>query len=230
MKKLALVTAVVAALGVAPAFAKIGVNVGAISVMPDESSTSLNVVESIAGLTPGSTGVAVNNNTQLGLTFDYAIDDAWSVQLIAATPFSHDITATGALAGLAIGDTKHLPPTLMFQYNWKFDNGIEPFVGVGLNYTWFFDTQADPQLVSALTDLGAITAADTVDLKLSNSWGYALQAGFNVNLNADWGLHFMVSTMDIDTTGDVRVNGTTVQSVDVEIDPIVAMAGVRYRF
>lgn len=230
MKKLALVTAVVAALGAAPAFADIGVNVGVISVMPDDSSGSLNVVEQVAGLTPGSTGVAVNNNSQLGITFDYDLDSEWSLQLIAATPFSHDITATGSLAGLKIGDTKHLPPTLLLQYNWRFDNGIEPFVGVGLNYTWFFDSQADAQLVSALQGLGAVTATDNVDLKLKNSFGYALQAGFNVNLNSDWGLHFMVSTMDIDTTGDVRVNGTAIQSVDVSIDPIVAMAGVRYTF
>jgi outer membrane protein len=81
-----------------------------------------------------------------------------------------------------------------------------------------------------LGSLGVVTDSDSVDLALKNSWGYALQAGVNVAINNDWGLHFMVSKMDIDTTGDVRVNGNTIQSVDVDIDPYVAMAGVRYNF
>lgn len=51
-----------------------------------------------------------------------------------------------------------------------------------------------------------------------------------MELTKDWGLHFMVSRMDIDTTGDVRVNDTTIQSVDVDIDPYVAMAGIRFSF
>ena len=38
----------------------------------------------------------------------------------------------------------------------------------------------------------------------------------------------MLSKMDIDTTGRVQVNGATVQSVDVNIDPYVAMIGLRW--
>ncbi|KPD21852.1 OmpW/AlkL family protein [Idiomarina abyssalis] len=207
------------------------VNVGAISVMPDDSSSNLNVVETVAGLPENSTGVGVNTNTQLGLTFDYALTNNWTVELVAATPFSHDITATGALAGLKVGKTKHLPPTLLAQYHFDLNNDMfKPFIGVGVNYTAFFDEQIDPQLRSTLGDLGVVTADDSVSLALKNSWGYALQAGVNVELTKDWGLHFMVSRMDIDTTGDVRVNDTTIQSVDVDIDPYVAMAGIRYSF
>lgn len=207
------------------------VNVGAIGVMPDDSSGSLNVVESVAGLEQNSTGVGVNTNTQLGLTFDYALDENWVVELVAATPFSHDITATGSLAGLNIGKTKHLPPTLLAQYHFDLGSDLfKPFVGVGINYTAFFDEQSSPELRSTLQALGVATADDSVDLALENSWGLALQAGVNVELNKDWGVHLMVSKMDIDTTGDVRLNGATIESVDVQIDPYVAMVGLRYHF
>ncbi len=40
----------------------------------------------------------------------------------------------------------------------------------------------------------------------------------------------MLSKMDIDTTGRVLVNNTTIQSVDVSIDPYVWMIGARYSF
>lgn len=220
------------ALGAAmPAYADVSVNVGAIGVMPNDSSGSLPVIEAVAGAPAGSMGVSVNSNTQLGLTIDYKIDDNWTLELIAATPFSHDIHGTGAIAGLKVGSTKHLPPTLVAQYH--FDVGsdaFKPFVGLGLNYTTFFEDKVDPELAGTLGALGVITANDTVDLALSDSFGYAVQAGFNYQLTAKWGVHFMVSRMDIDTTADVRINGVTAESVDVEIDPTVAMLGVRYSF
>jgi len=220
------------ALGAAmPAYADISVNVGAIGVMPNDSSGSLPVIESVAGVPAGSMGVSVNSDVQLGLTIDYKIDENWTLELIAATPFSHDIHGTGAIAGLKVGSTKHLPPTFMAQYH--FDVGsdaFKPFVGLGLNYTTFFEDKVDPELTDTLGALGVITASDTVDLALSDSFGYALQAGFNYKLSAKWGVHFMLSHMDIDTTADVRINGITAESVDVKIDPTVAMLGVRYSF
>ncbi|GGW52786.1 OmpW/AlkL family protein [Alishewanella tabrizica] len=209
--------------------ADISVNVGAISVMPSDSSSNLNVVETVAGLPAGSTGVRVNNNTQVGLTFDYKLDKNWGVQLIAATPFTHKMTGDGAIDGLKIGKTKHLPPTLLGQYYFDLGNSnIQPFVGLGVNYTNFFNTEADEQLVSTLVALGAAGANDPVTIKLKNSWGLAVQAGMNIKLSDNLGIHFMLSKIDIDTTAHVRVNGNTVQSVDVNIDPLVAMIGLRW--
>ncbi|WP_113906778.1 OmpW/AlkL family protein [Aliidiomarina celeris] len=233
MKKLSLPLAVFAglALSAAPAFAELSVNVGAISVMPSDSSSSLNVVETVAGLPANSTGVSVNNNTQLGLTFDYKLNSNWAVQVIAATPFSHDISGTGTLDGLRIGETKHLPPTLMGQYYFNVSNSkFEPFVGVGINYTTFFNTKANAELVTTLEAIGATTATDRVSIKLDDSWGLALQAGFNYAVSETVGVHFMVSKIQLDTDAAVRVNGTTIEQVNVTIDPLVAMLGVRWSF
>ncbi|MDP4946156.1 MAG: outer membrane beta-barrel protein [Alishewanella sp.] len=211
------------------ALADFSVNVGAISVQPNDSSSHLDVVESVAGLPAGSTGVKVNNNTQLGLTFDYKFENNWAVQLIAATPFTHKMSGDGALDGLNIGKTKHLPPTLLAQYH--FDIGsdlIQPFVGLGVNYTNFFNTEADQQLVTTLVALGAANNGDAVTIKLKNSWGLAAQAGVNVKFSENLGLHLMISKMDIDTDAQVRVQGNTIQQVDVNIDPLVAMIGLRW--
>lgn len=217
-------------LAAAPASADFAINVGAITVAPDDSSSGLNVIEQVAGLPAGSTAVAVNTNTQLGLTFDYRINPNWAVQLIAATPFSHEMTVKGsAIDGLKLGKTKHLPPTLLAQYHFMPQHQtFDPFIGVGLNYTLFFDEQVDNDLTSALQALNVTTADDTVSLKAKNSFGLALQAGVNVKLTDSLALHLMVSKMDIDTTGRVQVNGNTIQSVDLSIDPYVAMIGLRW--
>ncbi|RUO38541.1 hypothetical protein CWE13_02545 [Aliidiomarina shirensis] len=228
--KLSLIAIALSAFAAAPAMADFSINVGAINVMPDESSSNLNVIETVAGLPAGSTGVAVNNNTQLGLTFDYKFTENFGLQLIAATPFSHDLKVKGsAIDGLNIGKTKHLPPTLMAQYHFTQHAKFQPFVGVGLNYTTFFDEKVNGDLEGALIALDVTTANDDVSLSLSESWGLAVQAGFNYAINERMGVHFMVSKMAIDTTGKVKVNGATVQSVNVDIDPLVAMLGFRWK-
>ncbi len=228
--KLSLIAIALSAFAAAPAMADFSINVGAINVMPDESSSNLNVIETVAGLPAGSTGIAVNNNTQLGLTFDYKFTENFGLQLIAATPFSHDLKVKGsAIDGLNIGKTKHLPPTLMAQYHFTQHAKFQPFVGVGLNYTTFFDEKVNGDLEGALIALDVTTANDDVSLSLSESWGLAVQAGFNYAINERMGVHFMVSKMAIDTTGNVKVNGATVQSVNVDIDPLVAMLGFRWK-
>ena len=219
-----------ALLAAAPASADFAINVGAITVAPDDSSSNLNVIEQVAGLPAGSTAVGVNTNTQLGLTFDYRINPNWAVQLIAATPFSHDIKVKGsAIDGLKVGKTKHLPPTLLAQYHFMPQHQtFDPFVGVGLNYTVFFDEKIDGQLEGALDALNVTAADDKVSLKLKSSYGLALQAGVNIKLTDSLGIHAMLSKMDIDTRGRVQVNGNTIQSVNVNIDPYVAMIGLRW--
>lgn len=223
--------ALIASLAAVPASAEFAINVGAIGVYPDDSSSSLSTVESVAGLPAGSTQVAVDSNVQLGLTIDYIINKNWTVELVAATPFSHDITVKGsAIDGLKIGDTKHLPPTLLLQYHFDVGNeAISPFIGLGVNYTAFFDEKVSSELGGALTDLGVMTAADKATLSLSDSWGAAVQAGINIDFTEKLGLHLMVSKIKIDTTGKVKLNGATIETVDVDIDPLVAMVGLRFK-
>ncbi len=230
MKTALIAIPLISVLAAAPAFADFAVNIGAINVAPDDSSSSLNVIEQVAGLPDGSTALSVDSNTQLGLTFDYRLHANWAVQLIAATPFSHEMQVKGsAIDGLKVGKTKHLPPTLLAQYHFMPEHQtFDPFVGLGLNYTIFFDEQIDNQLKDTLQALGVTSTSDSVTLKAKNSFGLALQAGVNIKLSDNLGVHIMVSKMDINTTGRVQVNDATVQSVDISIDPYVAMIGLRW--
>ena len=234
MKSLFTTSALVATLFAPAALADFHVNVGAINVNPNADSTYLNVVETVAGLPQNSSKLDVDSNTQLGLTFDYDLNDNWTLELIAATPFSHDITldsTVGAVNGLDVGETKHLPPTLLAQYHFMDkQQAFRPFVGLGLNYTLFFSEKVSPALTDVLVATGAASAGDKVSLHLDDSVGIAIQAGFNYRLNDNWGVHAMVAWADIDTDAEVRINGTNVQSAKVNIDPMIFMLGARYSF
>lgn len=167
-------------------------------------------------------GFNVSNNTQLGLTFTYMATDNLGVELLAATPFRHTI-GTGATGNIA---TVHqLPPTLMAQ--WYFGEAtskFRPYVGVGVNYTTFFDEK--------FNDTGG--DAGLSDLSLKDSWGVAGQVGVDYLINRDWLLNASVWYMDIDTKARYKSDGSVLPAKSyndtVRIDPWVFMFSAGYRF
>lgn len=227
MKKSIMAKAVAASLLLAASAANAGwhVNVGAINVSPDESSNAMTTVESLTNLPANSIYLGLDSNTQLGITIDYDYTENLVFELVAATPFSHEISvATGALNGLAVGETKHLPPTLLAQYHFgSAEQKLRPFVGAGINYTIFFDENVKG-LDKALNQGGALS------LELDNSVGLALQAGANYQINDKWGIHAMAMWADISADGDVMAGGKSIQKVEVDVDPLVFMIGARYSF
>jgi outer membrane protein len=194
------------------------VKVGSILVVPDEHSGNVSIGDSaISG-----SGVAVDNNVQPGLTVTYMLSDKVGLELIAATPFSHKITGTGALAGLDVGETKHLPPTLSLQYFFlDRSSKFQPYAGIGFNYTAFFDEDLDAAFESAV---GPGT------LRIANSSGLSLQIGANLQINEKWLVNFGVWNVDIDTTATVNLDAGPKVEVDVDIDPWVYMLSVGYKF
>jgi outer membrane protein len=204
------------------------IRVGAANVDPDTDSDKIDV----AGLATLE-GVDVDDDTQLGITATYMLTDIWAVELLAATPFEHDITVKGA--SLDAGSTKHLPPTVTFMW-YPFggkDNKFQPFVGAGVNYTYFWDEEVDNELEEALgvitEPVTGSTAPVPADLDLDDSWGVAGRAGFDYRFNDRWGLTASVWWLDIDTDATIETEIADVK-FDVEIDPWVYMVGVSYKF
>ncbi|WP_257295176.1 OmpW family protein [Endozoicomonas sp. YOMI1] len=190
---------------------------GLASVNPDVDSGNLYA----AGVEQSDSKVDVNNETQLGLSLTYMIQDNIGIELLAATPFSHKLQGKGELSGLGeFAEVKHLPPTLSVQY-YPMDNSslFQPYVGLGLNYTTFFSEKF-------------INGADATfnSLELDDSLGLAAQVGFDYQLADNWSLNAAVWYMDIDTTGTFTDGSNNDYKIDVSLDPWVYMAGVAYRF
>ena len=236
MRKLTMVAAALAALAspMTMAESKFFVTAGGVNVSPDATSGNLPVVESLAGAPAGSTSVDVDNNTQLGITFGYKYNENVTFELLAATPFSH--TATAYLSGnrlTSVGKTKHLPPTLTVQYQFGDANSaFRPFIGAGVNYTWFFDTNASEELVNTLNSVHPDKpfTTENTDLKLSNSTGFVYQLGFDYKINDQWSIRGSYWNMDIETDAKVRLNGADIEKVNIQIDPNVYFLGAKYSF
>jgi len=180
------------------------VRFGAVDVSPDDSSTGLS------GVAPTAT-VGVDGNTQLFANISYMIKENVALELLAATPFSHDIKGTGALSALGkVGETKQLPPTFSVQYHFKPKASVRPYVGAGINYTMFFSEKATNTISS---------------LKLDDSFGLAVQAGVDVDINKNWFFNADVRYINIETTATTDL-GTS----EVKINPTVISLGVGTRF
>lgn len=202
------------------------VRVGAATVEPNDSATT----PKLNGLPLVGTDASVDSDTQLGLTVAYMLTNNVGVELLAAAPFQHRISGNGMVGAVLgtqdLGESRQLPPTLMAQYYFNNSSIVTPYVGLGVNYTWFFDENAGNALNTSL--------GGDVDLNLQNSWGAAAEVGVDIDLKNNWLLNASVWYIDIDTDATYQVKsgklaGARVTS-DVTVDPWVYMASVGYKF
>ena len=145
--------------------------------------------------------LTIDDDTQVTLTVEYFITDNLGVELLAATPFTHDINLDGA----KIGEVKHLPPTLTLNYHFQNASDVTPFIGAGVNYTTALDVDSP---------LG--------DLDLDDSWGLALHAGLDYRISERGQIRADVRWMDIDM--DAKLDGADIGTA--EVDPLVV--GISY--
>lgn len=203
------------------------VRAGATQVNPQESSSPLALDGAILEA-PLNGKLGVDSDTQLGLTAEYMLSNNWGIELLAATPFSHTATVTdaNALQGLDVADVKHLPPTLSAVYHIDTGNNFKPYLGIGVNYTIFFEESITSQADAAFTSLG-LTGGD---VELDDSWGLSFQFGADYLISENWLLNASVRWIDIDTEAKVKFdNGSRVTS-DVDVDPYVYTVSVGYKF
>ncbi|WP_417661934.1 OmpW/AlkL family protein [Pseudomonas sp.] len=215
------------ALAIAPGFAHayeagdIIVRAGAITVDPNEDSSG---VKSPLGDLGGS--ATVESDTQLGLNFAYMMTDHLGIELLAATPFTHDVGVHGLQGGLAglnggLGDVKQLPPTLsLIYYPLDKNYAFQPYAGIGINYTAFYgaDTSSSAE------------AKGFSNLDLSDSWGASAQIGADYMIDDHWMVNGQVRYIDIDTNAHADLAGVGKLKLDVDVDPWVYMVGLGYKF
>jgi len=196
------------------------VRVGAAQVDPNDDSDAL----SLNGAVLAGTEAEVDDDTQLGLTFTYMLTNHIGVGLLAATPFDHDIKADLGASTVDAGSSKQLPPTLTLQY-YPMDSAskFQPYVGVGVNYTKFFSEDVDSELEATLGLTGG-------DLELDDSWGWSAQVGFDYEINEHWLINASIWYINIETEAKFKFDQPVVIKTDVDIDPLVYMIGIGYKF
>lgn len=178
----------------------------ALFVMPQEEANLKIGGSPVVG---GKVDISNSVVPELDITYFFTKNIAAEL-ILGVTP--HNVKGAGSLAGARIGSAWLLPPTLMLQYHFTDLGAFKPYVGAGVNYTVFFNEKAK----------GGFT-----DFDLKDSFGFALQAGFDYMIDKHWGFNFDVKKIFLEPK--VKVNNGLVTG-KVKIDPWLIGAGVTYRF
>ena len=160
-----------------------------------------------------STGLdlSINNKIIPEIDFSYFITPQWALELVLTYPQKQTIRA----GGTEIGTLKHLPPPLTAQYHFTSLGAFKPFVGAGLNYTRFSNVNFIPAVQTALQP--SIS---------KNSFGFALQAGFDYEFMKN--TYFNVDVKKVQISTDIRSAGTKVGTF--KVDPWLIGVGIGRRF
>jgi outer membrane protein len=125
-------------------------------------------------------------------------------------------------AGQVISTARWIAPTAFIEYNF-FDEGTKfrPFIGVGINYTTFYDRDS--------TAAGNAASGGPTRLSLTSSVGPAATAGFTYRIAPHWdatasySIARVNSNLEADTAGLIR-------TTSIKFGPQALILSVGYSF
>lgn len=155
---------------------------------------------------------AVDNSYEPEVDFSYYLTDNLAFEVIASST-RHGVRVNGsALGNVDLGSVWLLPPIVSAQWHFLPKQAFNPYLGVGANYTLFYN----------------VTKSSAVNkVKYESGFGYAFEAGADYDISGPWFFNVDVKKLFRDTT--VKVNGGVVRA-KVDIDPWIVGVGVGYRF
>ena len=165
--------------------------------------------------------VSVNNSFMPEIDITYMATDHIGFELIASTTkhaASGTSGATGSIGKLA--STWVLPPTLTAQYRFNPRGKVRPYVGAGVNYTIFWNEKASSGLVAAV---------GPTRVTMSDSLGWAAQAGIDIDLSKHVFVNLDAKYIKIDTNARLATTAAGRQNVRIDLDPLVFGIGLGVR-
>ena len=151
------------------------------------------------------------------------VKSRWTGEFDSTYFFTPNIAVEGSITwakqdvtfnGTDVGALKVMPVMFTLQYHFTDLGAWKPYLGGGFNYTYFYGS-----------DLGNNVAASVN----RDSWGGALQAGLDYQIERNWYVNFDVKYLWINN--DVRLNNVNSgRSSSLEINPWLFGIGGRYRF
>ena len=92
-------------------------------------------------------------------------------------------------------------------------SNIRPYVGLGINYTFFFNEETS----------GALTGTS---LSLDSSWGVAGQVGIDIDVAPNWFVNADLRYIGIDT--EAKLDGVSIGTVDINPWVVGLTVGTRF--
>jgi outer membrane protein len=179
--------------------------------------------ERSSGITPAfpAEHVSVDSSFMPEVDATWMATDHLGFELIASTT-KHSASGrtgtTGAIGKLA--STWVLPPTLTAQYHLNSTGHVRPYVGAGVNYTVFWNEKSSSGLEAAV---------GRTRVHMSDSFGWAAQAGIDIDISPRMFVNLDAKYIDMDTNARLATTAAGVQRVRIHLDPVVVGVGIGVR-
>lgn len=196
------------------------IKAGITGVLTHDDTKSLDLISPVGVVTnllPGN-GATTNDTIIPSVTLTYYFTRNWALELFCCADRVHVDGAGGLASAGQIADTWIFPPILTAQYHFDGLGPFRPYVGAGVQWIHYFHERVGNN------GLGA-TSVDFRD-----SFGPALQVGFDYDLGSGWSFGLDVKKTFVDTKITWDMPGGSRIVAKHEIDPVFITANIGYRF
>lgn len=180
------------------------------------------------GTTPPGVTADVKNTQTVALVYERKVWDRWSI--VAQLGLPPTIRMQGAGTGAALGEVgtaRAYFPALLVSYSIDGLPGFQPYVGAGVNYTFFGSKQINPSYTAAFG--GTSSSAE-----LKASLGPVLKLGVEIPINRNWVIDLAYSRYWIRTSATIVTAtpglGNVERKIDLRANPDVFGLAIGYRF
>jgi outer membrane protein len=224
MTSLRFYTCLAAMLASAPAFAQqqnlLRIAVEDLTLHSKASNLSSN---GPAFLTPQPAGIDVGNDVILQIVYTRRLNAHWDFDLQFGTPPKLNVRGTGALAPFGVlASFRQAGPSAFITYNFgEVEDRFRPFIGLGVNYSRFYD--------ATTTASGRLASGGPTRINASESFGPAAKIGASWRLGERWYLVGAIGTAKV-KTDITAVTGSIERKTTVDLRPLAYTLGVAYSF
>ncbi|MCC8403314.1 outer membrane beta-barrel protein [Paraburkholderia sp. MMS20-SJTN17] len=210
-------------------------SLGWLHIAPQGDATPLTV-QSIGGQPVNreltGTGAHASSTDTLGITTEYYVTDNIGVAALVGLPLTVDLVGDGTLQKYGnLGSTRPMPPAVELRYHlFAADAKFRPFIGVGVNYTWFTQVRA----TNARFIEDSFGPGGSAHATLSASWNPVFEVGANYALTKHWSIGTSVNYMPVKTNltlyGQTATGTQIVSKSTLRLNPLSVFVNVAYTF
>lgn len=180
------------------------------------------------GTTPAGARTEIDNARTGALVYEHKVSGPWSFVAQIGVPPTLQFKGAGTASALGqIGSAKAWFPAALVTYTFAGPQSLRPYVGAGVNYTFFTQGQASPAYNGAVGG-----TSSTVDLK--NSLGAVAKLGLEIPLSNKWVLDIAYARYWVKTTATIVTAtpgvGNIERKVDIKATPDAFGVFLGYRF
>ena len=181
------------------------------------------------GSVPPGVNMSVNDVQTLYFAYVRRLSPKFDLELAFGNPPQTTMVGKGPAklgsvpyAGQEVATSRWISPTLLLNYKFLDESSrLRPYVGLGMNYTHFYDNTA--------TAAGSAALGGPTSATLSDSFGWAATVGISYRLEENWSLYASYSQSQIKSNMSANTSGV-IRTTSIDFRPSSFVLSAGYSF